>query len=57
MDRSLKALSLVLSYPSPELQEAMPEIGRVMADDGPLRETDPAVAPPAGGRPCLGRHV
>lgn len=34
MDRSLKALSLVLSYPSAELQEAMPEIGRVMADDG-----------------------
>ena len=38
MDRSLKALSLVLSYPSAELQEAMPEIDRVMAEDGRFRK-------------------
>lgn len=30
-DRTLKALSLVLSYPTPELQAAMPEIGGVLA--------------------------
>ncbi len=30
-DRTLKALSLLLSYPSAELQEAMPEIGGVLA--------------------------
>ena len=30
-DRTLKALSLVLSYPSAELQEAMPEIAGVLA--------------------------
>lgn len=38
MDRTLKALSLVLSYPSAELQDAMPEIGAVLA-------ADPRIAP------------
>lgn len=33
MDRTLKALSLVLSYPTQELQQAMPEIGGVLAAD------------------------
>ena len=33
MDRSLKALSLVLSYPTRALQHAMPEIGAVLASD------------------------
>ncbi len=33
MDRSIKALSLVLSYPTKGLQEAMPEIGGVLASD------------------------
>ncbi|QIK42573.1 nitrate reductase molybdenum cofactor assembly chaperone [Pontivivens nitratireducens] len=33
MDRTLKALSLILSYPTPELQRAMPEIGGVLAAD------------------------
>ncbi len=33
MDRTLKALSLVLSYPTAELQDAMPEIGAVLAAD------------------------
>ena len=33
MDRTLKALSLVLSYPTRELQQAMPEIGAVLASD------------------------
>lgn len=33
MDRSLKALSLILSYPTTELQLAMPEIGGVLASD------------------------
>jgi len=32
-DRTLKALSLVLSYPTRELQVAMPEIGGVLASD------------------------
>ncbi|MEK6204531.1 MAG: nitrate reductase molybdenum cofactor assembly chaperone [Amylibacter sp.] len=32
-DRTLKALSLILSYPTQELQEAMPEIGGVLASD------------------------
>ena len=32
-DRSFKALSLVLSYPTRELQAAMPEIGGVLASD------------------------
>lgn len=33
MDRTLKAISLILSYPTTELQEAMPEIGGVLASD------------------------
>jgi nitrate reductase delta subunit len=33
MDRTLKALSLTLSYPTGELQTAMPEIGRVLYAD------------------------
>ncbi len=33
MDRSLKALSLILSYPTRALQQAMPEIGGVLASD------------------------
>lgn len=33
MDRTLKSLSLILSYPTRELQEAMPEIGGVLASD------------------------
>ncbi len=33
MDRTLKALSLVLSYPTPDLQAAMPEIAAVLAAD------------------------
>jgi nitrate reductase delta subunit len=33
LDRTLKALSLILSYPSRELQDAMPEIGAVLGAD------------------------
>lgn len=33
IDRTLKALSLMLSYPTRELQQAMPEIGGVLASD------------------------
>ena len=33
MDRTLKALSLLLSYPTRDLQAAMPEIGGVLASD------------------------
>ena len=33
MDRSLKAISLVLSYPTRDLQAAMSEIGAVLASD------------------------
>jgi nitrate reductase delta subunit len=33
MDRTLKSLSLILSYPTRELQQAMPEIGAVLASD------------------------
>lgn len=33
MDRTLKALSLTLSYPTAELQGAMPEIGDILAAD------------------------
>ncbi len=36
MDRTLKALSLILSYPTRELQLAMPEIGAVLASDSRL---------------------
>lgn len=32
-DRTLKALSLILSYPTRDLQAAMPEIGAVLASD------------------------
>ena len=33
MDRTLKALSLTLSYPTVELQDAMPEIGAALVSD------------------------
>jgi nitrate reductase molybdenum cofactor assembly chaperone NarJ/NarW len=33
LDRTMKALSLMLSYPTAELQEAMPEIGAVLSGD------------------------
>jgi nitrate reductase molybdenum cofactor assembly chaperone NarJ/NarW len=33
MDRTLKALSLILSYPTAELRQAMPDIGAVLAAD------------------------
>ncbi len=33
MDRTIKALSLILSYPTRDLQAAMPEIGGVLASD------------------------
>ncbi|ABG32010.1 nitrate reductase molybdenum cofactor assembly chaperone [Roseobacter denitrificans] len=33
IDRTFKAISLVLSYPTRELQHAMPEIGGVLASD------------------------
>jgi nitrate reductase delta subunit len=33
MDRTLKAISLILSYPTVELQRAMPEIGGVLVAD------------------------
>ncbi|BBU57185.1 nitrate reductase molybdenum cofactor assembly chaperone [Mameliella alba] len=33
MDRTIKSLSLLLSYPTRELQAAMPEIGGVLASD------------------------
>lgn len=36
MDRTLKALSLLLSYPTSELQSAMPEIGGVLAAESRL---------------------
>ncbi len=36
MDRSLKAMSLLLSYPTEELQHAMPEIAGVLASDSRL---------------------
>jgi nitrate reductase delta subunit len=38
MDRTLKALSLTLSYPNVDLQEAMPEIGAILG-------ADPRIAP------------
>lgn len=38
MDRTLKALSLLLCYPTEELQAAMPEIGAILA-------ADPRIAP------------
>ena len=36
MDRTLKSLSLILSYPTRELQQAMSEIGGVLASDARL---------------------
>ena len=36
MDRTLKAISLILSYPTTELQQAMPEIGGVLAAENRL---------------------
>ena len=36
MDRTLKAISLILSYPTTELQQAMPEIGGVLASESRL---------------------
>jgi len=36
IDRTLKAISLILSYPTRELQQAMPEIGGVLAADSRL---------------------
>ncbi|MGV8987165.1 MAG: nitrate reductase molybdenum cofactor assembly chaperone [Cypionkella sp.] len=36
MDRTLKAISLLLSYPTAELQSAMPEIGGVLAAEARL---------------------
>lgn len=42
MDRTLKSLSLLLSYPSAELQAAMPEIDTVLA-------ADPRIAPALRG--------
>lgn len=38
-DRTLKAFSLILSYPTRELQHAMPEIGAVLASDTRLTAT------------------
>ena len=38
MDRTLKALSLILSYPTRELQAAMPEINAVLTDDDRLSD-------------------
>ncbi len=38
MDRTLKSLSLLLSYPSVELQEAMPEIDDVLTADDRLSD-------------------
>lgn len=39
MDRTLKALSLILSYPTGELLAAMPEIGAVLAADSRMTPT------------------
>lgn len=38
-DRTIKALSLILSYPTAELQDAMPDIGAVLALDERLDPT------------------
>ena len=43
MDRTLKALSLTLSYPTAELQEAMPEIGAILAADPRLTAATRAI--------------
>jgi nitrate reductase molybdenum cofactor assembly chaperone NarJ/NarW len=39
MDRTIKALSLLLSYPSTELQAAMPEVSAALAADARLPAT------------------
>ena len=39
MDRTLKSLSLILSYPTGELMKAMPEIGAVLASDQRITPT------------------
>ncbi|OZA05233.1 MAG: nitrate reductase molybdenum cofactor assembly chaperone [Rhodobacterales bacterium 17-64-5] len=54
MDRTLKAISLLLSYPTAELQKAMPEIGGVLASETRLtaaarRELRPLVEALADG--------
>ncbi|MCI2399618.1 nitrate reductase molybdenum cofactor assembly chaperone [Aliiroseovarius subalbicans] len=54
MDRTLKSISLLLSYPTRELQEAMPEIGGVLASDSRLtaamrRDLRPLVEAIQGG--------
>lgn len=49
MDRTLKAFSLVLSYPTRALQHAMPEIGGVLASDTRL-----TAAARRGLRPLIG---
>ena len=54
MDRTLKALSLILCYPTAELQRAMPEIGGVLAAESRLtaaarRDLRPLVEALAGG--------
>ena len=45
MDRSLKALSLVLSYPTVELQAGMSEIGGVLASQPPRGRLEFRLAP------------
>jgi len=50
MDRTLKALSLILSYPTRELQQAMPEIAAVLASDSRL-----TTAARRALRPLLGK--
>ncbi|MHC5112470.1 MAG: nitrate reductase molybdenum cofactor assembly chaperone, partial [Planctomycetota bacterium] len=40
-DRTLKALSLILSYPTAELQQAMPEIEAVLAADNRMTAITP----------------
>lgn len=42
MDRTLKALSLILSYPTADLQAAMPEIAAVLAADPRIAPADRA---------------
>ena len=49
MDRTLKAISLILSYPTRALQHAMPEIGGVLASDTRL-----TAAARRGLRPLIG---
>ena len=49
MDRTLKALSLTLSYPSVDLQDAMLEIGAVLGADPPHRAGHAKGPSKAGG--------